>query len=528
MLVNIPNHQVVEQIYESTNSQVYRGIRQSDNLPVILKALNTDFPSFQALGRYKLEYEITKNLASNFVIKAYGLERYNHRFFLILEDFGGISLAGLLNNTKLNLIDFLKLAIQICEGVGEIHAANVIHKDINPSNIVVNSNTKQLKIIDFGIASALSKETISFSQNQILEGTLEYISPEQTGRMNRSIDYRTDIYSMGITFYQMVTGRLPFICNDPLELIHQHLALEPIAPHLLEPQIPLALSQIILKLIAKNAEERYQSAWGIKVDLEQCLHSLLNQQTIELFPLAQQDIADRFLISEKLYGRDREVENLVAAFTRISASHDHDVEMVLVSGYAGIGKSSLVKEIHKSIARQRGHFISGKFEQYQRNIPYLAIIQALQELIKQLLTESEESLNKWRSQIIEALGTHHRMMTQLIPSLEIIIGKQGEDSIAVDPRNLLANESQNLFNRVFQKLIHVFAKKEHPLVIFLDDLQWADQASLQLLEILGTTACQSLLLIGAYRDNEVNAIHPVMRMIEKVQQKNGVIAQLSS
>jgi predicted ATPase/signal transduction histidine kinase len=524
MLVNIPNHQVVEQIYESTNSQVYRGIRQSDNLPVILKALNTDFPSFQALGRYKLEYEITKKLASNFVIKAYGLERYNRRFFLILEDFGGISLAELLNNNKLNLIDFLNLAIQICEGVGEIHAANVIHKDINPSNIVVNSNTKQLKIIDFGIASALSKETISFSQNQILEGTLEYISPEQTGRMNRSIDYRTDIYSMGITFYQMLTGRLPFIGNDPLELIHHHLALEPIAPHLLEPQIPIVLSQIILRLITKTAEERYQSAWGIKVDLEKCLHSLLNQQTIDPFPLAQQDIADRFLISEKLYGRDKEVENLVAAFTRISAAQD--VEMVLVSGYAGIGKSSLVQEIHKLIARKRGYFISGKFEQYQRNIPYLAIIQALQELIKQLLTESGESLHKWRSQIMEALGTHHHLMMQLIPSLEIIIGKQGEDSTAVDPSNLLANESQNLFNRVFQKLIHVFAKKEHPLAIFLDDLQWADQASLQLLEILGMTASQSLLLIGAYRDNEVDATHPVKRMIDKVQQQNGVISQL--
>jgi predicted ATPase/signal transduction histidine kinase len=528
MLINIPEYQVLEKIYESSNSHVYRGIRQQDSLPVILKILNTEFPTSQVLSRYKLEYEITRSLDSDLVIRTYDLQRCQNGFVIILEDFGGKSLAEILESRKLSLVEFLALAMQICEGVGEVHAANIIHKDINPSNIVLNPETQQLKVIDFGIASALTKETLIISHNQVLEGTLNYISPEQTGRMNRSLDYRTDIYSMGVTFYQMLTDRLPFESNDPLELIHYHLALEPIAPHLINPQIPLVLSEIILKLLAKTAEERYQSVWGVKADLERCLHQLQDQGEIEPFVLAEQDIADKFLVSEKLYGRANEVESLLAAFARIADaevgnSKANCVEMILVSGYSGIGKSSLVQEIYKPIAKSRGYFISGKFDQYQRNIPYFAIIQAFQGLIKQLLTEDVENLEQWRSQLIAALGTNSQTITQVIPSLEMIIGKQADQSPMA---NISASEAQNRFNRVLQKFIRVFAQSEHPLVIFLDDLQWADRASLKLLEILATTSeSQSLLLIGAYRDNEVNAAHPIMQMIANIQQ-NGVLNQL--
>jgi predicted ATPase/signal transduction histidine kinase len=528
MLINIPEYQILEKIYESSNSQIYRGIRHRDHLSVIIKVLNGEFPTVQAIGRYKLEYEITRSLASSLVIIAYDLKQYQDGFAIVLEDFGGKSLAEILASKRLSLGDFLTLAIQICAGISEIHAANIIHKDINPSNIVFNQETQQLKIMDFGIASDLAKEIVILNHNQVLEGTLAYISPEQTGRMNRSLDYRTDIYAMGVTFYQMLTGCLPFESDDPLELIHYHLALEPIAPHLVNSQTPLVLSQIILKLLAKNAEERYQSAWGVKADLEKCLSQLLDKQAIEIFPLAEQDIADRFLISEKLYGRATEIENLLAAFARIpeaSNAQNDRVEMILISGYSGIGKSRLVQEIHKPIAKSHGYFISGKFEQYQRNTPYLAIIQAFQELIKQLLTESAESLARWRSQIIAALGINSQMITQVIPSLEMIIGKQADNSSI--SANISASESQNRFHRVFQKFIHIFAQSEHPLVIFLDDLQWADRASLQLLEILAiNTEPQSLLLIGAYRDNEVNATHPIWQMIENVRQVNGAVQQL--
>ena len=527
MLLNLPEYQIFEEIYEGLNSKVYRGLRKQDNLPLIFKIFATDFPSVQTIGRYKLEYEITKNIISDFVINVYDFIQHQNKFIIVLEDIGGESLANFLNVNQLDLIEKLKLAIQISEGIGQIHAANIIHKDINPSNIIFNPETQTLKVIDFGIASDLQKETCILEQVDILEGTLAYISPEQTGRMNRSLDYRTDLYSMGVTFYQMFTGQLPFISNDPLELIHHHLALVPIAPHLINPEIPPILSEIILKLMSKTAEARYQSAWGVKADLENCLQQLQTESKIETFELAVQDIADKFLISEKLYGRATEVESLLAAFEKISTIGDSGdrVEMVLISGYSGIGKSRLVQEIYKPITKSRGYFISGKFDQYQRNIPYFAIIQAFQGLIKQLLTESAEDLSEWRSQLIEVLGVNSCMITKVIPSLELIIGEHNE------PRgsetNTAVSELQNRFNRVLQNFIRVFASAEHPLVIFLDDLQWADRASLKLLQILATSSeYDSLLLLGAYRDNEVTESHPMRQMIEKIQQEKAVVHQL--
>ncbi|WP_211167907.1 AAA family ATPase [Pseudanabaena yagii] len=530
MLVNIPEYQVIDQIYDGTNSLVYRGIRRQDNLPVILKVLNAEFPTIQVIGRYKLEYEITKSFNSKFVIKVYDFRRYQNSFVIILEDFGGVSLAQFLHNQNIDIAETLKLAIKISEGLSHVHRSNIIHKDLNPSNIVFNPVTGQLKLIDFGIASALPKETLVLDHHDILEGTLAYISPEQTGRMNRSLDYRTDIYSMGVTFYQMFTGVLPFISNNPLEVIHYHLALEPVAPYLINRHIPQILSRVIVKMLAKNAEERYQSAWGVKADLEQCLYQLQIKGEIDSFDLAQQDVTDKFIIPEKLYGRSREIESLLATFTRVTdqpkdESSETVPEMILVSGYAGIGKSRLVKEIHRIIVQNDGYFISGKFDQYQCNIPYLAIIQAFQSLIKHLLTENEDRLNLWRSRILTSLGSNSYLITQVIPDLELIIGKQA-DHVAISS-NLSVNESQNRFNRIFQNFIRIFAQAEHPLVIFLDDLQWADLASLKLLQILATTSSQqSLLLIGAYRDNEVNSTHPIMHMVENIQQANGIISQL--
>lgn len=530
MLVNIPEYQVIDQIYEGANSLVYRGIRRQDNLPVILKVLNTEFPTIQVIGRYKLEYEITKSFNSEFVIKAYDFRSHQNSFVIILEDFGGTSLAQFLHSQNIDIVETLKLAIKISEALSHVHRSNIIHKDLNPSNIVFNSDTGQIKLIDFGMASALPRETLFLDYHDILEGTLAYISPEQTGRMNRSLDYRTDIYSMGVTFYQMFTGELPFISNDPLEVIHYHLALEPVAPYLINRHIPQMLSRVIVKMLAKNAEERYQSAWGVKADLEQCLYQLQAKGEIDSFDLAQQDVTDKFIIPEKLYGRAREIESLLAVFTRVTdqskdKSHEVVPEMVLVSGYAGIGKSRLVKEIYRIIVQNYGYFISGKFDQYQRNIPYLGIIQAFQSLIKQILTESEDSLKLWRSRILTSLGSNSYLITQVIPDLELIIGKQDNHGAILS--SLSANESQNRFNHVFQNFIRIFAQTEHPLVIFLDDLQWADRASLKLLQILATTSDQqSLLLIGAYRNNEVSSTHPIMHMVESIQKANGIISQL--
>ncbi|AFZ60621.1 AAA family ATPase [Anabaena cylindrica FACHB-243] len=524
-MLKIPSYQIHTKIHESNNSQVYRGIRELDNLPVIFKILKKDYPTPEEITRYKLEYEIMHGLTISGVIKAYDLQQLQSTFVIIVEDFGGESLEKILAKRKFTLTDFLHLAIQITKILGEIHTANIIHKDINPANIVLNLETNQIKIIDFGIATALPRETLTIKNPTTLEGTLAYISPEQTGRMNRSLDYRTDFYSLGATFYQLLTHGLPFVTSDALELIHYHLALEPVPPHLINPEIPVVVSELVLKLLAKTAEDRYQSAWGIKTDLEQCLIQLQQTKRVESFILAQHDISDNFHIPEKLYGRERDVEMLLAAFARVTgiqkSSQINAIEMLLIAGYSGIGKSAFVQEIYKTITRSRGYFIAGKFEQYQRNIPYFAIAQAFNSLIKQLLTESELQLINWREKLLAALGSNSRVITQVIPALELIIGNQP------DVPTLLPAEAQNRFHQVFQKFICVFTQSQYPLVIFLDDLQWADTASLKLLQMLTTaTVEQSLLLIGAYRDHEVNASHPLIRMVAEIQQENGVVNQL--
>lgn len=540
-MLEIPEYQIWTKIHESANSRVYQGIREWDHLPLIFKILKKDYPTPEEITRYKLEYEITRGLSLEGVIQAYGLQQYQSTFVIILEDFGGESLTKIIATRRFSLIEFLKLAIQITEILSEIHTANIIHKDINPSNIVLNLETQQLKIIDFGISTARSRETLTLKNPTVLEGTLAYISPEQTGRMNRSVDYRTDFYSLGATFYQLLTHRLPFESSDALELIHYHLALEPVPPHIIDPGIPMIVSEIVLKLLAKTAEERYQSAWGIKTDLEQCLIQLQHTGQIEPFLLAQQDISDKFHIPEKLYGREREVETLLAAIARVAGNKDgqrvnrensislhprgdlfsSQVEMMLIAGYSGIGKSVLVQEIYKPITQQRGYFISGKFDQYQRNIPYFAIAQAFESLIKQLLTEDELHLCQWRDKLLTALGSNSRVITQVIPTLELIVGNQPDVPV------LPPTEAQNRFNQVFQNFIRVFTQSEHPLVIFLDDLQWADNASLKLIQLLATsTEKQSLLLMGAYRDNEVNTAHPLILMVEEIRQAGAVVNQL--
>jgi predicted ATPase/signal transduction histidine kinase/tRNA A-37 threonylcarbamoyl transferase component Bud32 len=582
MMITLPGYQILTQIYESTNSVVYRGIREQDNRSVILKLLKEDYPTPSEITRYKQEYEIMCNLKVDGVVKAYGLEPIQRTLVIILEDFGGESLKKLINDRiwekhTLFVQEFLSIAIKIAEVLAKIHSSNIIHKDINPANIVFNPKSGQVKIIDFGISTQLTRENPTLKNPNVLEGTLAYMSPEQTGRMNRSLDYRTDFYSLGVTFYELLTRKLPFESPDALELVHCHIAKVPISPHKVNSEIPKTVSDIVMKLMSKTAEERYQSAFGIKADLELCLTQLQTKGEISEFPLASQDISDKFQIPQKLYGREAEVKTLLAAFERVASGSRVDVaanvganvgagladnygekqithpqnppsenltkkqishpqnppsknlkskiELMLVAGYSGIGKSALVQEIHKPITEKRGYFISGKFDQFQRNIPYSAVVSAFKELVRQLLTESQAQLNSWRKKLLTALGSNGQVIIDVIPKVELIIGKQP----AVP--ELGATESQNRFNLVFQNFIRAFCTQEHPLVIFLDDLQWADSATLKLIELMmidtdttnksssfssplaGETE-GSLFLIGAYRDNEVNSAHPLMMTLD--------------
>ena len=557
-MLNLSGYQILTHLYESANSIVYRGIRAADNQAVIIKVLKQEYPTPAELARYQQEYDITHHLNLDSVVKAYSLEPYQNTLVIIFEDFGGLSLKMLMDERTFTLSEFLQIAIQIVDSLGNIHAAHIIHKDINPSNIVFNPETGQLKIIDFGIATRLTRSNPTLKNPHVLEGTLVYISPEQTGRMNRTLDYRTDFYSLGVTFYELLTNKLPFETPDAMELVHCHLAKQPLPPSQINPEIPQPVSDIVMKLLAKNAEERYQSAWGIQADLVMCLMQLeANGVIADLIP-GENDISDKFQISQKLYGREREIEMLLAALERVAAGRKSEVlsmkdemgaglnpehptnrplhtsELMLISGHSGIGKSTLVKEIYKSITEKRGYFITGKCDQFQRNIPYSAVVSAFAGLVRQLLTEREAQLQQLREKLLAALGSNTQVIIDVIPELELIVGKQP----AVP--ELGATEAQNRFNRVFQQFIQVFCSDQHlrtsslyaitqaPFVIFLDDLQWADSATLKLIELMMTNEdTQYLLVIGAYRDNEVNPTHPLMMMIEKLHQEGATVNQIT-
>ena len=513
-MISIPGIAVQTLLYESAHSLVYRAIREADNQRIILKLLKESYPTPQELVRYRTEYRITQELKEAGVVQVYDLQKYQNSLVMFVEDFGGESLKIWMHQRFFTLEEFLLLAIATTETLGQIHSANIIHKDINPSNIVFNPATGELKIIDFGISTQLRRETPSLKNPNVLEGTLAYISPEQTGRMNRALDYRTDFYSLGVTFYELLTGKLPFETEDPLEMVHCHIARQPVPPHEIEPEIPLVVSQIVSKLMAKNAENRYQTAGGLKHDLEKCLVQLQATGNIdEQFVLGTRDITDNFLIPEKLYGRETEVDNLLTAFERVSTGR---TEMMLVAGFSGIGKTAVVNEVHKPIARQQGYFIKGKYDQFGRNIPFSAFVQAFRELMGQLLSESDAQLHRWKTLILTAVGDSGQVLIEVIPELERIIGAQPA------LLELSGSAAQNRFNLLMQKFVQVFTQAEHPLVMFLDDWQWADSASLKLLQLLMEDTGH-LLVLGAYRDNEVSPTHPFMLTVDEIVKSGAVV-----
>jgi predicted ATPase/GAF domain-containing protein/tRNA A-37 threonylcarbamoyl transferase component Bud32 len=512
-MIVLLGYKIHEKVYEGVKTIVYRGESEREQQPVIIKIPKAQFPSLEDIARLRQEYTITQSINCEGIIKSYALESYRHGFALILEDFGGQSLSQFIKEQQLPISDFLTIAISVTETLGQLHQIPIIHKDIKPSNIIINPITKQIKLTDFSIASRLINEQPSITNPHFLQGTLAYISPEQTGRMNRVIDYRSDFYSLGVTFYEMLAGKLPFPSLDPMELVHCHLAKYP------SPLAQSNISNIVMKLMAKNAEDRYQSAIGLKFDLETCLLQLQKSGRIEPFALGKRDRSNQLLISQKLYGRERDIKNLVAAFNRVAGKYvenkkelSSNIEMVLVSGYSGIGKTSIVKEIQKPILEAKGYFIDGKFEQYKRDIPYLAWIQAFQKLIRNLLAETSDNVAFWKDKILNAIAPNSQIIIDVIPEVESILGKQPEVP------NIGSWETENRFNQVFQKFIGVFCQADHPLVIFLDDLQWADAASLKLMKLLVTNEnSKYLLLIGVYRDNEVDSAHLLTLTLEKIK-----------
>ncbi|OKH54583.1 serine/threonine protein kinase [Calothrix sp. HK-06] len=523
-MITLPGYETFEQIYSGVRTSVYRAVRKSDSKPVVIKLLRHEYPTFSELVQFRNQYTIAKNLNLPGVIKTYSLEPYQNSYALIMEDFGGISLKNWclrdLETNRIRLQDFFDVAIQTVTSLHGLYCNRIIHKDIKPANILINPITKQVKIIDFSIASLLPKDMETLKYSNFLEGTLSYISPEQTGRMNRLVDWRSDFYSLGVTFFELLTGELPFTCQDPMELVYSHIAKHPPSVYSINSDVPIILSNIIAKLMAKNAEDRYQSALGLKYDLEQASYHV-NSQVNKYFELGQRDTSDRFAIPEKLYGRSNEVKTLLAAFERVANPHPSTfakkpraVEIVMVAGLSGIGKTAVVNEVHKPIVRQRGYFIKGKYDQFQRNIPFSGFLQAFRDLMEQLSSESDTQLIYWKTRILAALGEQGQVIIEFIPELERIIGEQPACA------KLTGSAATNRFNLLFQKFIQVFTCHKHPLVIFLDDLQWSDFASLKLLQSLANTDIEHLLFIGAYRDNEVSAAHPLLLTLDEIQKEH--------
>ncbi|KAM3109728.1 trifunctional serine/threonine-protein kinase/ATP-binding protein/sensor histidine kinase [Phormidesmis sp. 146-33] len=526
-MLKLAGYEITEKIYEDYKTIVYRGHRKQNQQAIILKTLKGERPSLKEVLRIQHEYEITKSLDLRGIVKPCELEKYNG-LAIVFEDSGGQSLNHFIARDGFDLSIFLSIATQLVKTLGKLHEKNIIHKDIKPLNIIFNPKDGQVKITDFANASLLSQENQAVITSQLLEGTLAYMSPEQTGRMNRSIDYRTDFYSLGVTFYEMLTGQLPFCTEDPIELIHYHLAKQPLAPHHLKPEIPSIISDIVMKLMSKTVEHRYQSAYGIQYDLEVCLTQLQKDNQIEHFTLGQKDVSTRFQIPQRLYGRDRELRVLMDACDRISSGN---AEMILVKGYSGVGKSTLVREIYKPLStlrysdgtmRQIGYFAVGKFDQFKRNIPYACLIEAFQELMRQILTESEAQIKIWKEKILTAIGSNGQIIINVIPEVQLIIGQQPALPC------LAPTETQNRFKLVFQQFLSVFTTEGHSLVLFLDDLQWADSASLNLIQLMMAPSAQtSLLVIGAYRDNEVSVSHPLVLALDAIRQLGTEITTLS-
>ncbi|HTO63017.1 MAG TPA: AAA family ATPase [Bradyrhizobium sp.] len=472
-----------------------------------------------SLDRLAHEYALKEQLDATWALRPLGLERDRGRPVLLLDDQGGEPLERLIG-APMDVAPFLQLAIGIATALGKVHQGGLVHKDVKPTHILVNCPDGQVRFTGFGIASRLVRERRAPAPPAFIVGTLPYMAPEQTGWMNRSIDFRSDLYSLGITFYQMLTGSLPFSAVHPMEWVHCHIARKPAPLSERVSAVPAAVSAIVLKLLAKSAEQRYQSAAGLEHDLRRCLSEWETSGSIEEFQLGQSDTPDRLLITEKLYGREREIETLLAAFDRVVKSGAP--QLVLVSGYSGIGKSSVVNELHRMLVPSRGQFASGKFDQYKRDIPYATLARALQSLVHSLLSKDDADLAGWRRALQETLGPNGRLVVGLIPELQLIIGEQPPVS------ELPPQQAQRRFHLVLRRFIGLFAGAEHPLALFLDDLQWADAATLDLVEDLLTGSdLQHLMLIGAYRDNEVDAAHPLRRKVEAIKNAGAKVEQIT-
>lgn len=510
----LTGYSAIELLYCGSRTLVYRAVRTADQTPVILKRLRQEAPSLEDQVRFRNQYLMVKQLNIPGIVQVIGLESCEVGDVLVMEDFGELSVSDYLQTLKadhqqLAIVDFLAIALQLSITLSHLHEHKIIHKDIKPANILIDPKSRQIRLIDFSIASQMSHQIQELQHPNQLEGTLAYLSPEQTGRMNRSIDYRSDFYSLGVTLYELLTGQVPFVGEDALEIVYSHLAKEPLEIRSLRPEVPSAIAQIVTKLMAKNAEDRYQSAKGLQADLQHCFDQFQATGTIAAFEIGKLDRVAQLIIPEKLYGRDSQLQTLLAAFER---ARQGSCELVVIGGYSGVGKTALIRELFKPVTASHAHFVSSKFEQFKRDVPYTCVAALYGELIRQILGESQEQVEYWRDRFSTAVGANGQAMIDIIPELECLIGQQ-PPLPEVAPA-----EAQKRFYQTLFAFTLAAATKEAPLVEFMDDLQWVDATTLASLpQILSCPESQYRLLILAYRDNEVDASHPLMQALAQLE-----------
>jgi len=517
-VIDMDGYTIREEVSRCRHSVLYRGLRECDNQSVLIRIYSTSNVTLDRIAKFKKELSEVRDIDSPGIVKILGIEYLRDGLAVILQDFQGISFREYFLDSNQDMRSFLGVAVQLVHTLIQLHKAGIIHKAVKPGNILVDKSGNA-RFVDLGLSFFITDETEDIYDPEVLQDTLPYISPEQTGRMNRLVDYRSDFYSFGITLYEILTGIPPFFANNPLEIIHCHIAKIPRAPDKIRPDIPGVVSAILLKMISKDQEDRYQSGFGLKRDLVNCLDQIEQTGRVEEFEIGKDDISERQVMSQKIYGRERQITKIIEAFDRISKGRS---ESLFVTGLAGVGKTALINEVNKPILQRNGYFIFGKFDRSQVDMPYSAVVQAFQRLVQQVLSEGKDRIERWRHLLLEGLGANGGVISAVIPEVELLIGKQSS------PRELGPEETRNRFNLVFHNFLNVFAKDEHPLVVFLDDLQWADSASLHLLgSIMGDPGARCMLFIGAFRDDEVGGSHPLSLWIDEIRKTDMVLNLIS-
>ena len=485
-----------------------RAIAEELGRPVIIKRLKTHHPTANAVAMVAREFEITQRAAAEGVIRALSIMEQDGQVGIVFEDFGGRPLSELRSEARVAVGDLLEIAVRVADTLVAIHALGIVHKDISPDNLLWNRETGTVKLIDFGISQVLDRESVEAKPVAAVEGTLEYIPPEQTGRMNRVVDRRSDLYSLGATLYELFTGRPPFIAAGPLELIHAHLAKRPKAPIDVDDSVPQAVSNIIMTLLEKRAEDRYQSALGLRADLERCLERWSDKGKIEPFLLRQDDLDTQLRIPQRLFGRSPEIDQIRIAFESAAGGR---ARLILVHGHAGIGKTSLVRELYRALPERHATLVEGKADQYSRGTPYASLVEAFGIFVRRVLSEDADSVQGWKRRIVRALGPNSGILEAMVPEIRHLIGPSPE------PPNLTPAEARNRFRLVVTSFVRAISTANHPLVIFLDDLHWADPHSIEMIEEFVTDPdTKHLLFIGSYRTNEVKGGHPLDSAITRM------------